>query len=87
MDEQELIEFYKSSTALSDREAEVLVKMGTATDKHSTETEARESVAEEMSIQPSTVDTYYRRGLVKLRECVQTLQVTAEELPTINEKA
>lgn len=83
----ELIADFTEHTRLSEREAEVAVLLGNAVEEAESDKVARQAVADEMDIQPSTVDTYYRRALLKLKESFETAELASGELPEVAERA
>ena len=78
--------FYKERTPLSDREAEVLVLMGTEIEQSETDKAARESVASKLDLSPNSVETYYRRALKKLKQYCETLERTETDLSAIADR-
>lgn len=84
-DESTLLADFKEKTPLSDREAETLVYMGEELERTDTAEEAKQIVADGLGISPNTVDTYYRRALVKLKEAIETIQLTEENLDSVSE--
>lgn len=75
----ELIEELQASTELSQRESEVFVHMAEEIERTDTATEARRAVARGMGIEPSTVDTYYRRALEKIARAVQLQEIVQNQ--------
>lgn len=79
----ELIEQLTTYTDLSEREAEVVVHMADEIERCDTATEAKQAVGRGLGIEPSSVDTYYRRALEKFGRAVQLREIADKELSHI----
>jgi len=79
----ELIEELQTFTELSEREAEVVVHMADELEQSPNASHARKQVASGLGIEPSTVDTYYRRALEKFERAVKLREEATSHLAAV----